>query len=79
MSVVLAKVCEMSTTHRIEAWRAAGIVVVPIPDPATLKGSRYRAELTPAERIAGLDALAESLRGAPNIPDSAFDGDTLYQ
>ena len=40
--------------------------------------SRYRADLSPKERIQMLDALAERNRHIPALPAEAFDRESLY-
>ena len=47
---------------------------------ATVGGtaSRYRADLTPEERIRALDVAAEKNRGLPVLPPEAFDRESLY-
>lgn len=40
--------------------------------------SRYRADMTPEERVRALDAIAEMNRGVPPLPSEAFDRENLY-
>mgnify|MGYP000216639256 CR=1 FL=1 len=49
-----------------------------VPQTAEMQSSRFRADLTPAERIAAMDAFAETNRNAPTLPDEAFDRENLY-
>ncbi len=49
-----------------------------VPESGTQATSRYRADLTPAERIQQMDAFAETNRGLPTLPDEAFDRENLY-
>ena len=44
-----------------------------VPQTAEMPPSRFRADLTPVERIAAMDAFTETNRNAPIIPDDAFD------
>ena len=49
-----------------------------VPEPSSQPASRYRADLTPEERIRMLDALAERNRRIPALPEEAFDRESLY-
>jgi hypothetical protein len=50
-----------------------------VPQAAEMPPSRYRADLSPAERIAAMDAFAETNRHQPSLPDEAFDRENLYE
>jgi len=49
-----------------------------VPAQAPPYRSRYRADLTPEERIRALDAAAEKNRHLPILPPEAFDRESLY-
>jgi hypothetical protein len=53
-------------------------LIVPPPQEAETS-SRYRADLTPQERIRMLDDLAEMNRNLPGLPEEAFDREKLYE
>ena len=50
-----------------------------VPQSIETTSSRFRADLTPAERIAAMDAFAETNRSLPVLPDDAFDRENLYE
>lgn len=49
-----------------------------IVPPGEEHRDRYRADLTPEERIRMLDSLAKRNRRRPTLPASAFDRESLY-
>jgi hypothetical protein len=49
-----------------------------VPTPETQNVSRYRADLTPQERIRLMDAFTEANQGLPLLSDEAFDRENLY-
>ena len=53
------------------------MLIVPAQEPQQFR-SRYRANLTPQERIEAMDAAAEKNRHLPILPPEAFDRESLY-
>ena len=53
-------------------------LILTIPTQDTQANNRYRADLTPEERIRQMDAFAETNRNLPLLPDEAFDRENLY-
>lgn len=52
-------------------------LIVPAQEPQQFR-TRYRANLTPEERIKAMDAAAEKNRHLPILPPEAFDRESLY-
>jgi hypothetical protein len=68
---------EELTAHADEFRRYPKLTLI-VPEPSVQATSRYRADLTPEERIRMLDALAERNRHIPALPEEAFDRESLY-
>jgi len=69
---------EELTAHADE-FRSYPKLQVIVPPAQDDNGSRYRADLTPEQRIQMLDALVDMNRNLPGLPDEAFDRVTLYE
>jgi len=52
------------------------MLIVPAPGAGAV--SRYRADLSPEERIRLLDSIAERNRRIPPLPPEAFERESLY-
>jgi len=65
------------STHADEFKEISGLKLI-VPQEESRSPGRYRADLTPADRIRLLDALAERNRHIPPLPDAAFERDSLY-
>ncbi len=52
-------------------------LIVLVPEREATQ-SRYRADLSPQERIRMLDALAKRNKDIPALPEHAFDRESLY-
>jgi len=63
---------------RAEEFRAHPKLTLIVPEQHTQSTNRYRADLSPEERIRQMDAFAETNRGLPCLPDEAFDRENLY-
>ncbi len=68
---------EELTAHADE-FRTHPKLTLIVPETSEQVASRYRADLTPDERIRMLDALAERNRHIPALPETAFDRESLY-
>ncbi len=67
---------ELSThAHELQGYPKLTLIV---PTQEGSLPSRYRADLTPEERIKALDAAAEKNRHLPVLPPEAFDRESLY-
>lgn len=62
--------------EEFRAYPKLQLIVLPLQAETV---SRYRADLSPQERIQMLDALAEMNRNLPGLPDEAFDREKLYE
>ena len=63
---------------RADEFRRVPRLTLIVPEPDAPTTSRYRADLTPQERIRMLDALAERNIHIPTLPVDAFDRESLY-
>ncbi len=63
---------------RADEFRKVPKLTLIVPEAGAPVTSRYRADLTPEDRIRMLDALAERNRHIPALPAEAFDRESLY-
>ena len=65
------------SAHADEFKEIPGLRLI-VPQQEAQAMRRYRADLTPEERIRMLDALAERNRHIPALPEEAFERESLY-
>ena len=65
------------SAHADEFKEIPGLRLI-VPQQESQTAHRYRADLTPEERIRMLDALAERNRHLPALPNAAFERESLY-
>jgi hypothetical protein len=63
---------------RAEEFRRYPALTLIVTAQRPLFQSRYRADLTPEERIQAMDAAAEKNRSLPVLSPGAFDRESLY-